>query len=344
MARRWHQGVAALACAIALAAFGLAVPGQSDARDAVTVAAASSLEVTAPAESPALLSDGRSAPQLAGEGHLRVKIEGPVVKAAASLPTSRVLGDAASTMRARLTPWSLAHVPARTAIATAAPASPAPVAQLRAPEPANGSEPAVDCDAHKCVALTFDDGPGPATEPLLDVLAAADARATFFVLGSRVEANADIIARMHADGHEVANHTLTHPRLTSESSKDIAREFDATSDRIEDITGERPALIRPPYGATDDDVAAVAKNQGLVQVLWDVDPLDWKDRDADTIAKRVVKKVQAGSIVLSHDLYDTTGDAYVDIVEALIDEGYTLVTVSELLGDVTPGETYSHGR
>ncbi|WP_062203534.1 polysaccharide deacetylase family protein [Demequina salsinemoris] len=197
-----------------------------------------------------------------------------------------------------------------------------------------------DCSVEKCLALTFDDGPVDGTAELLDVLAERGAKATFFVVGKNASQHPDIVKRMVAEGHAVGNHSWSHADLTDLSDKQLAREITRTSDRIEQITGVRPTVLRPPYGATGPRVAAVAEDEGLAQILWDVDPADWKVRDAGKVTKRVVKDAHPGAIVLSHDIHESTRDAYAKIIDKLLAQGYTLVTIPDLLDDMEPGETY----
>ena len=204
-----------------------------------------------------------------------------------------------------------------------------------------GSE-AVDCAVAKCAALTFDDGPVAQTTDLLDILAEKDVKATFFTVGSNVANHPEILRRMVAEGHVVGNHTMDHPQLTRLSAGAVLKEVTRTNDLIEQATGQRPTLLRPPYGATNNTVRQVAVDLGMSQILWNVDPEDWKDRNSETVKKRVLANTKNGSIVLSHDIHQTTRDAYADIIDGLRAKGFTLVTVPQLLGgDLEPGAAYS---
>ena len=216
------------------------------------------------------------------------------------------------------------------------PAPPRPAATAQA---ASGQ-----CAERKCIALTFDDGPVAGTAALLDLLRSRGVHATFFVVGENAQAHPDLLRRMAADGHAVENHTYTHARLTRLGTASIRRELVQTNDVIESATGVAPAYVRPPYGATDDSVAAVAGELGMGQVTWDVDPVDWKDHDSDVVRTRVLALAHPGAIVLSHDIHATTRAAYPDILDTLIDRGYTFVTVPELLGaSPAPGTVRTHG-
>jgi peptidoglycan/xylan/chitin deacetylase (PgdA/CDA1 family) len=223
-----------------------------------------------------------------------------------------------------------------------APPEPRPTAQ---PAETAANPPAdttgVDCTVEQCVALTFDDGPVEDTATLLDTLAAAGARATFFVVGSNAAAQPDLLARMVAEGHAVGNHTQDHPDLSKLDAATVRSEIEQVNDIVENATGQRPVLLRPPYGATNDTVATVTAELGMAQILWNVDPEDWKDKDSAIVEDRVLAATEAGDIVLSHDIHPTTREAYPTIIDRLQAQGYVLVTVPELLGpDVQPGQSY----
>ena len=197
----------------------------------------------------------------------------------------------------------------------------------------------VDCAVEPCVALTFDDGPGPYTAELLDELRAADVRATFFVTGLNAAQRPDLVRLAAADGHTIGNHTWSHPRLPALGTAGIAAEIDRTTEALA-AAGVTTGLLRPPYGETGPAVAAVAAERGMAQVLWDVDTEDWRNRDVGVTTQRVLDGAHPGAIVLMHDIHPTTVAAVPGIVDALRAEGYALVTVPELLGSTTPGETY----
>ncbi|GAA0941223.1 polysaccharide deacetylase family protein [Actinocorallia libanotica] len=213
--------------------------------------------------------------------------------------------------------------------------------------PAAAAAPAqkrVNCARVKCVALTFDDGPSAGTARLLTALRRSGARATFFVVGDQARARPGLVARAHAEGHEIGDHTEHHPQLTGLPSGRIHQEIDGTRRTIARLTGARPVLLRPPYGATDGRVAAQARRLGLAQVLWDVDTLDWRDRDHAVVARRAVRGLHRGAIILMHDSRPTTVAAVPAVLRAARAKGYALVTVSELLGSTSPGKVYRSGR
>ena len=177
------------------------------------------------------------------------------------------------------------------------------------------------------VALTFDDGPGQHTGRILDCLEKHGAKATFFVIGKSVNTYPSVVKRAYDMGMEIGNHTMTHPRLTNLSTSGIKSELDKTSSAIYSATGAYPTLIRPPYGSYNSTVS-LASNAPLI--LWSIDTLDWKTRNADKTVESVLNNVKDGSVILMHDIHAPTADAVVRIVPELINRGYSLVTVSEL--------------
>lgn len=191
--------------------------------------------------------------------------------------------------------------------------------------------PRVDCAKVKCVALTFDDGPVKGTEPLLKILAAHHAKATFFVLGAMVEENPDMLRREVAAGHEIGNHTWGHPQLTILPAAEIRRQIKSTSDIIKKVSGVTPRLLRPPYGATSGRVSRIARSFGLTQITWSVDPQDWKETSAGPVVKRINAQTQDGDIVVAHDIRPSTVRAMPEILTSLERRGFTFATVSELL-------------
>lgn len=177
------------------------------------------------------------------------------------------------------------------------------------------------------VALTFDDGPGPYTDRILDCLESYGAKATFFVIGRNISSYPDVLKRAHDLGMEIGNHTMNHPRLTKISTSRIKSEINQTSNAVESITGSATTLVRPPYGSYNSTVRSAA-NSSLI--LWSIDTLDWKTRNADSTVSAVLSEVKDGSVVLMHDIHASTADAVLRLVPELIKRGYSLVTVSEL--------------
>ena len=177
------------------------------------------------------------------------------------------------------------------------------------------------------VALTYDDGPyTPVTNRILDVLEKYDSRATFFVVGSRVNTYADCIKREAALGCEIANHTYNHKILTSANNDVIRSEIQRTNDAVKKLTGKAPTIVRAPGGSVNSRVKSVV---GYPLVNWSVDTLDWKNSGG--VVSIVKNNVRDGSIVLMHDLYGSTASATEVLVPWLVSEGYQLVTVTELM-------------
>ncbi len=184
----------------------------------------------------------------------------------------------------------------------------------------------------KYVSLTFDAAWGnDDTQQLIDILGKYSVSATFFVVGDWAEKYPESVLALHEAGHEVMNHSNHHDHFGSLSAEAIIADVNAASDRIEAVTGVRPTLFRCPYGEYDDHVIAALESMGVTAVQWDVDSLDWKDYDAKTIFARVTGRVQPGSIVLFHNAALHTPEALGDIVAWLLQEGYKIVPVSQLL-------------
>ncbi len=195
------------------------------------------------------------------------------------------------------------------------------------------------------LALTFDDGPSAHTKRLLDIFSQHGGRATFFVTGNTIGRRADTVKRIVNEGHEIANHSWSHKNLTELSNTDISAELEKTNNKIYEITGVKCELARPPYGAYNDVVKQVGKDLGMAYILWSYDTLDWKTKDAQAVYDAVMAGAKDGRIILCHDLHKTTVDAMETVIPALIEEGYQLVTVSELLtargGSIKAGNIYN---
>ncbi|WP_228973247.1 polysaccharide deacetylase family protein [Streptomyces sp. DH12] len=219
---------------------------------------------------------------------------------------------------------------------TVAPADARDDAKGEAPRP-------VDCRETACIALTFDAGPGKDTPELLDILKAKKVPATFFLLGSKhVDRYPDVVRRIAAEGHEVANHTWTHRNLTDIEPDEIREELQRTQDAVERLTGRKPTLMRPPQGRTDETVSEICRELGLSQVLWSVTAKDYATTDSDLIRERTLKDADRDGIILLHDIYDGTVPAVPGIIDELKARGFTFVTVPQLLAPATPepGKVY----
>jgi peptidoglycan/xylan/chitin deacetylase (PgdA/CDA1 family) len=183
------------------------------------------------------------------------------------------------------------------------------------------------------IAMTFDDGPSATLTPkLLDLLAAHHIKATFFVIGENVEEHPEIVARAAREGHEIANHSWSHPNLAKMSDEGVRRQLWRTDDAIKSATGTRPTLLRPPYGSiTEREKRWIHDEFGYQIVLWDVDPYDWKRPGPAVVRNRIVQETRPGSIVLSHDIHPETIEAMPSTFDALEANGFKFVTVSELI-------------
>ncbi|MFF6896395.1 polysaccharide deacetylase family protein [Streptomyces hydrogenans] len=201
----------------------------------------------------------------------------------------------------------------------------------------------VDCARVKCIALTFDAGPGKDTPHLLDVLKEKRVPATFFLLGHKhVDRYPQVVRRIADEGHELANHTWSHRILTDLDEGEVREELSRTQDAIEGITGRKPVLMRPPQGRTDSTVSDVSRELGLAQVLWSITAKDYSTTDSALIEERVLTQAHRDGIILLHDIYDGTVPAVPGIIDELQRRGYTFVTVPELLapGAARAGAVY----
>lgn len=192
------------------------------------------------------------------------------------------------------------------------------------------------------VALTFDDGPGPRTLELLEQLEQYNAHATFFMLGQKVSSYPDAVKKMKETGCELGNHSFDHTDLSTLDSAGIQDEISKTNEGIRNITGAGATVMRPPYGAVNSTVSA---NAGMPMILWNIDTLDWKTRNAQSTVDAVMNKVKDGDIILMHDIHTETVDAALQLIPKLQSDGYQLVTVSELAAargkQLLNGETYT---
>lgn len=207
-------------------------------------------------------------------------------------------------------------------------------------------------EAKYYVALTFDDGPTGQSEGLtarlLNALAERNAHATFFMCGYRVKDFHAVLDRYLEEGHEMGNHTMDHKNLTKLSAEGIHEQVDSNSDLIESYAGAKPTVMRPTGGAYNDSVKAEMKKSGLPLILWSLDTLDWKSKDASSVKSKILNNVQDGDIILMHDLYESTYKGVLSAIDELQEQGYAFVTVSELAAikgvTLEPGEVYSSFR
>lgn len=184
----------------------------------------------------------------------------------------------------------------------------------------------------KKIAISFDAAWGADYTPeLLKILKEHNVKTTFFLVGFWVDKYPDMVKKISEEGHEVANHSATHPKMSTLSKEQIIEELNSTSKKIEDITGKPTVLLRPPFGDYNNRLVETAQELGYHVIQWDVDSLDYKDYGTEAIVDRVLKKVSNGSIVLFHNNATYTSKALPIILDKLQSEGYKIVPVSELI-------------
>lgn len=180
----------------------------------------------------------------------------------------------------------------------------------------------------KKVAITFDDGPHPVyTKKLLDGMKARGIVATFFVIGENAQKYPELIEQMAEDGHLVGNHTYHHVQLNAMKDSQACDEVIAANQVLEEITGETPLYLRPPFGEWSRKKDCPAD---MISVYWDIDPLDWKTEDASVVAQRILKDVRDGDIILLHDVYESSVEAAFLVMDELSGRGYEFVTVEDI--------------
>ncbi len=224
--------------------------------------------------------------------------------------------------------WPPTRVPLQTSEGTAVAAGLVP-----APGPAPSIVP--NCEVVKCLALTFDDGPDAAITPrVLDTLKQHNAKATFFVLGGHVRGNEAVLRRIHAEGHEIGNHSWNHPYFTRISPEQARSEVQDTQTIIAQAGVPAPHLFRPPYGDMNEAVAAQIP---LSVVRWNVDPEDWRPKMKPLLLEHIANYAHPGSVVVLHDTETTTADQLDALLAQLESQGFTLVTVSHIMS-LSPGQ------
>ena len=184
------------------------------------------------------------------------------------------------------------------------------------------------------IAITFDDGPQPSNTPrLLQMLRERNIKATFFVVGELAREHPNIIRAILADGHEIGNHTMKHPlNMTRLSDDKINEEVGGLANLLQDIAGYRSRLFRPPGGNTNEHIKNMLYNQyGYLNILWSVDPNDWKKPGISVVTHRLVSGAHNGAILLCHDLHKSTVDAMPGTLDGLLARGFQFVTVSQLI-------------
>lgn len=183
----------------------------------------------------------------------------------------------------------------------------------------------------RCIAITFDDGPNPkSTERLLDGLKERNVKATFFLVGKNIEGNEEIIQRMYEEGHLIGNHTYTHVQLDTINMNMARSEIVQTNEKITEVIGECPKYIRPPFGAYSDKLLLEIN---MMPILWSIDPEDWATKDIRAIVNKVTTNIKCNDIILLHDIYDTSVEAALEIIDILQSQGYVFVTADQILLD-----------
>ena len=179
----------------------------------------------------------------------------------------------------------------------------------------------------KLVAITFDDGPGPYTNKLLDILNANKAHATFFMLGNNLEKYRSVVLNVYNSGNEIGYHSYAHTNFKRQDIATIKSELDQSNAILKNITGTTFSLIRPPYGSINNEIKEAIDASFI---LWSVDTEDWRHKDSEYLLNYVLENIYAGAIILFHDIHISSVDAMAKILPYLYVEGYQVVTVSDL--------------
>lgn len=196
---------------------------------------------------------------------------------------------------------------------------------------AGSKETALISSDEKLLALTFDDGPHAVyTKKLLDGLRERNVKVTFFLVGENIPGNEELVRQMAEDGHLIGTHCYSHVDLTKEAQDEACDEIFKTNDLITAITGKRPEYIRPPYGNWSGELADCVE---MTPVFWDIDTLDWKSQNSRKVLNHICKNVGKHQVILLHDVFGTSVDAALSAIDTLTKQGYTFVTVDELLID-----------
>jgi peptidoglycan-N-acetylglucosamine deacetylase len=252
---------------------------------------------------------------------LRKSIPGMVLGGGVAVAAQKVLGKMAAASGAPLAE----DIPSQAPAANPKIAEPAQNAKIEfiTSGPPDGNR----------VALTFDDGPTPGvTDLILDELQRRKLHATFFMIGQRIAAAPDLARRVLAEGHDVGNHTFTHPKLTTLADREVEAEIQKTQDIMREVLNHRAAWFRPPYGELRQNQAGLLSSKGLGTVLWNVDPGDWSQPGEAKIVGTILAETKPGSIIVCHDLHRQTADSVGPILDGLLECGFTFATLSTLLG------------
>ena len=219
--------------------------------------------------------------------------------------------------------------------------SPEPTTPTPKPTPSKPPQPAgPNCAKLKCIALTYDDGPADYTSRLAGILRQEKVKATFFMLGENVQRYPQAVKDVQATGSELANHSWNHPDLSRLSNSGMRSQLERANDEIEEVAGTKVTLMRPPYGANNHRLDAVARELGLAEIYWNVDTEDWKYKDTDRLIEYMSDAAARDEVVLMHDIHESTVDAASAVFKGLKKRGFTMVTVSELYPKLRPGGHY----
>ena len=189
----------------------------------------------------------------------------------------------------------------------------------------------VDTEEKAC-AISFDAAWGnEQTTALLDILDRYDVKSTFFLVRQWVDKYPDDVREIAARGHDIGNHSATHPHMAQLSAEDQLAEINSCNEAIGKLTGSRPALFRPPYGEYDNKLVRGLRDHGMYCVQWNIDSLDWKNPSPDEMVSRIKSKLAPGSIILMHNGAKNTPEALPRIIETIQDAGYRIVPISQLI-------------
>ncbi|NLX83658.1 MAG: polysaccharide deacetylase family protein [Clostridiales bacterium] len=196
------------------------------------------------------------------------------------------------------------------------------------------------------LALTFDDGPQPDSLIVLEALNKHGARGTFFIQGMNIAGNEEVLKKIIASGHQVGSHSWSHPNFRNVSESTVRSQMERTAQKVKDVAGYELTIMRPPYGANNRLSRRVLRSMGLPIILWSVDSLDWKTRSTSATVNTILEQATDGAIILCHDVWNTTGRAMEEVIPKLIERGFQLVTVSEMMSfrkeALHPGTEYNH--
>jgi len=188
---------------------------------------------------------------------------------------------------------------------------------------------------NKGIALTFDDGPNPIITPqILDILAKENIKASFFVIGHKIEEQKELLNRIYSEGHTIGNHSFSHTKqLTTSSTKKLIEDFSLCSETIKNVINENPLFFRPPFGVTNPRYNRAIKNLNMMSIGWSVRSLDTKTNDVAKLYNRTIKKISTGSILLFHDTQEVTVEVLPKIIKYCKNNGINIVSLPELINE-----------